>query len=207
MASDRIKATFRRRVMFRRSAGTARLATSFVLHLQTVRLMPSFHTRRVVRHPPKAMFDLVADVERYPEFLPLCEALEIRSRESASDGVEVIMATMTAGYGLIRESFTSRVQLDHRACKILVSYIDGPFRTLENQWLFLPHPHGCEVDFFIEYEFRSRALQMLVGALFDGAVRRFSHAFEIRAHRVYGWPSAEVGAGPALRSGARPPVG
>jgi coenzyme Q-binding protein COQ10 len=160
--------------------------------------MPSFHTRRIVRHPPKAMFDLVADVERYPEFLPLCEALEIRSRTAESDGVEVITATMTAGYGVIRESFTSRVRLDHPACRILVSYVDGPFRTLENQWSFLPHPHGCEVDFFIEYEFRSRTLQMLAGALFDGAVRRFSHAFEIRAHRVYGRPSAEVDADPGV---------
>jgi coenzyme Q-binding protein COQ10 len=138
------------------------------------------------------MFDLVADVERYPEFLPLCEALEVRSRAPESDGVEIITATMTAGYGLIRESFTSRVRLDHAALDILVNYIDGPFRTLENQWSFLPHPHGCEVDFFIKYEFRSHALQMLVGYLFDGAVRRFSHAFEIRAHRVYGRPSAEV---------------
>jgi coenzyme Q-binding protein COQ10 len=142
------------------------------------------------------MFDLVADVERYPEFLPLCEALEVRSRAPESDGVEVITATMTAGYGLLRESFTSRVRLDYTALDILVNYIDGPFRTLENQWSFLPHPQGCEVDFFIEYEFRSHALQMLVGYLFDGAVRRFSHAFEIRAHRVYGRPSAGVEADP-----------
>ena len=163
------------------------------------RLMPSFHTRRVVCHPPKAMFDLVADVERYPEFVPLCEALEIRSRTPESDGVEVITATMTAGYGLIRESFTSRVRLDHAAARILVSYVDGPFRTLENQWSFLLHPRGCEVDFFIQYEFRSRTLQMLVGALFDGAVRRFSDAFEIRADRVYGRPTAKVNIGTPLR--------
>jgi coenzyme Q-binding protein COQ10 len=158
--------------------------------------MPSFHTRRVVRHPPEAMFDLVADVERYPEFLPLCEALEVRSRALESDGVEVITATMTAGYGVIRESFTSRARLDRAALKIVVNYVDGPFRILENVWSFLPHPHGCVVDFFIEYEFRSRAMQMLVGYLFEGAVRRFSHAFEIRAHRVYGRPSAAVDAGP-----------
>jgi coenzyme Q-binding protein COQ10 len=145
------------------------------------------------------MFDLVADVERYPEFVPLCEALEIRSRTPESDGAEVITATMTAGYGLIRESFTSRVRLDHAAARILVSYVDGPFRTLENHWSFLPHPRGCEVDFFIQYEFRSRTLQMLVGALFDGAVRRFSDAFEIRADRVYGRPTAKVNIGTPLR--------
>jgi coenzyme Q-binding protein COQ10 len=161
--------------------------------------MPSFHTRRVVRHSPKAMFDLVADVERYPEFLPLCEGLEIRSRTRDNNGVEVITATMTAGYGLMRESFTSRVRLDHAACKILVSYVDGPFRTLENQWSFLPHPRGCEVDFFIEYEFRSRALQVLVGALFEGAVRRFSEAFENRAYRVYGHPDTGADAATPLR--------
>jgi coenzyme Q-binding protein COQ10 len=142
------------------------------------------------------MFELVADVERYPEFLPLCEALEVRSRVPEGDGIEVITATMTAGYGLIRESFTSRVRLDHTALKILVNYVDGPFRTLENLWSFLPHRHGCVVDFFIEYEFRSHALQMLVGYLFDGAVRRYSHAFEIRAHTVYGRPSAEVDVDP-----------
>jgi coenzyme Q-binding protein COQ10 len=159
--------------------------------------MHSYHTRRVVRHSPKAMFDLVADVERYPEFLPLCEALKIRSCVPDGEGVEVITATMTAGYGLMRESFTSRVRLDRKACKILVSYVDGPFRALENQWLFLPHPGGCEIDFFIEYEFRSRALQMFAGSLFHGVVRTFAQAFEIRALKVYGRPNVEMGAGPA----------
>jgi coenzyme Q-binding protein COQ10 len=143
------------------------------------------------------MFDLVADVERYPEFLPLCEALQVRSREPDGDGVEVVTATMTAGYGLMRESFTSRVRLDRKACKILVSYVDGPFRTLENQWSFLTHPCGCEVDFFIEYEFRSRALQMFAGSLFHGVVRTFAQAFEIRAHKVYGPPGVGMDAGPA----------
>lgn len=158
--------------------------------------MQSFHTRRIVGHPPMAMFDLVADVERYPEFLPLCDALKVRSRTLQGDGVEVIMATMTAGFGLFRETFTSRVRLDRAACKILVNYVDGPFRVLANRWSFLPHPRGCEVDFFIEYEFRSGTLQLLAGSLFHGAVRTFAHAFELRASRVYGRPNMALGADP-----------
>lgn len=153
--------------------------------------MPSFRTHRIVKHQPKAMFELVSDVERYPEFLPLCETLVVHSRGHKADGVEEILATMTVGYGPINESFTTRVQLDRENCRILVNYVDGPFRHLENTWVFHPHPVGCKVDFSIVYEFRSIALGMMMGAMFDRTFRKFVEAFEARADAIYG-------GGPAL---------
>lgn len=150
--------------------------------------MPTFRTKRIVAHSSDAMFDLVADVERYPEFLPLCEALTVRARTRDAAGRETVVANMTAGYGPMRESFTSRVTLDRATREILVSYVDGPFRRLENRWTFLPQGRGCEVDFYITYEFRSAALALLVGALFDRAFRKFAEAFEARADAVYGLP-------------------
>lgn len=151
--------------------------------------MPSFKTQRIVPHPPRAMFDLVADVERYPEFLPLCESLKIHSRGQLADGGEEVVASMTVGYGPIHESFTTRVRLDRAGQRILVSYVDGPFRHLENTWTFHAHPKGCRVDFSIIYEFRSMALGMVMGAMFDRAFRKFADAFEARADVVYGRPN------------------
>ncbi len=147
--------------------------------------MPTFHTRRRVPFTPRQMFDLVADVERYPEFLPLCEALQLTSREEKPDHT-ILVASMVAGYKAIRERFTTRVRLLPDENKVLVEYLDGPFRHLENRWQFDPVPGGCDVDFYINYEFRSLMLSMLVGALFDKAFRRFAAAFEARAHHIYG---------------------
>jgi coenzyme Q-binding protein COQ10 len=151
--------------------------------------MPTFSSRRRVRHSPANMFDLVADVEKYPLFLPLCEELRVRRRAAAGDnGVETLVADMTVGYKAIRETFTSRVTLDRPRLRINVEYVDGPFRYLENRWTFHEAPGGCEVEFFITYEFRSFALGVLMGAMFDRAFRRFSEAFERRADDVYGRP-------------------
>jgi coenzyme Q-binding protein COQ10 len=150
--------------------------------------MPSFRTTKFMAFTPRQMFDLVADVERYPEFLPLCEALTVRSRESRG-GVEVLVADMTAGYQAIRETFTSRVMLDAAQCTVAVEGTRdsrGPFSRLENRWEFHAAAGGCEVDFFIAYEFKSMMLQLLVGALFDRAFRRYTSAFEERARAVYG---------------------
>ena len=147
--------------------------------------MPSFATRRRVPYTPAQMFDLVADVERYPEFLPLCEGLTVRSRDEQADRT-VIVATMVAGYQAIRESFTTRVTLVPAEHKVLVEYLDGPFSRLENRWLMKPVAGGCEVDFYIDYAFRNPMLGLLVGALFDKAFRRFAEAFEARARAVYG---------------------
>ena len=146
--------------------------------------MPTFETVRHVNHSPERMFDLVADVEKYPEFVPLCERLKVRQRR-VIDGREVLIADLTAGYGPVNETFTSRVTLDRPQLVIAVEYIDGPFRHLDNRWTFRPAADGCEVDFWISYEFKSRMLSALMGSMFDKAFRKFSSAFEARADRIY----------------------
>lgn len=148
--------------------------------------MPQFSTKRRVRHTATQMFDLVADVEKYPQFVPLCSALTIKSR-TEKDGTTVMVADMTVAYKIIRETFTSRVMLDRANRTILVEYLSGPFKRMQNRWSF--HPMGedaCDVEFFIDYEFRSRTLAMLMGAMFDAAFRRFATAFEHRADEIYG---------------------
>ena len=163
-------------------------------------LMPQFSTRRRVRHSADDMFDLVADIERYPEFVPLCRAMRVIRRTQLADR-EIVVAEMEVAYKLIRESFTSRVTLIRGECTILVEYLDGPFRRMENRWVFHPlgrsahegadavqvgSPHACEIEFFISYEFRSRTLGLLMGAMFETAFRRFASAFESRADAVFG---------------------
>lgn len=148
--------------------------------------MPSFRITRAVRHTPQQMYDLVADVECYPEFLPLCESLRVLRRQPAGD-TEVLVAEMGVGYKAIRERFTTRVTLDPGGLKIVAEYIDGPFRHLENRWAFKENATGgCDIDFFITYEFKSRTLGLLMGTMFDRAFRKFTDAFEGRADRVYG---------------------
>ena len=148
--------------------------------------MPQFSTTRRVNHSAADMFDLVADVERYPQFVPLCRSLKVRKRISEPEGIEVLVADMTIAYKFIRETFASRVTLDRPNLHILVEYLEGPFSKLENRWTF--HPTGaqsCIVEFFIAYEFKSRTLGLVMGTMFDAAFRRFSTAFERRADRVY----------------------
>ncbi len=155
--------------------------------------MPSFSTTRRVPFTSRQMFDLVADVEQYPRFLPLCEALSIKKRER-DGGKETLICEMTVGYHAIRESFTSRVALDPDALLVhagsVPEYPSGPFRSVENRWTFAEAPGGCDVQFFISYEFKSLMMQMLVGSLFDRVFRRYTQAFEERAHAVYGSPDA-----------------
>lgn len=149
--------------------------------------MPMFNNTRRVKHSPEQMFALVADVEKYPQFLPLCEGLTVRRRTPREEGGEVLLADMTVGYKAIRETFTSRVTLDPENLKILVEYVDGPFRYLENRWTFKAQPGGgCEIGFFISYEFASRMLGLLMGTMFDRAFRKFAEAFERRADGIYG---------------------
>jgi coenzyme Q-binding protein COQ10 len=148
--------------------------------------MPRFANKRRVRHSAPQMFDLVADVERYPEFVPLCKALKIRQRTPNADGTEVIVADMTVSFKLVQETFTSKVTLDRANLKILVEYLRGPFSNLENRWTFEPKSDAeCDVGFFINYEFKSRMLAMLMGSMFDTAFQRFAAAFEKRADEVY----------------------
>jgi coenzyme Q-binding protein COQ10 len=149
--------------------------------------MPQFRTKRRVRHSAADMFDLVADMERYPEFVPLCQSMRVRRRAPSAEGIETAVAEMTVAYKFARETFTTRVTLDRPNLQILVEYLDGPFSRMENRWDF--HPTGeptCEVEFFISYEFRSRVFAMLMGAMFEAAFRRFAEAFERRADKVYG---------------------
>jgi len=148
--------------------------------------MHVYETTHPVAHSAEDMFALVARIEDYPKFLPLCEALEVKRRDAEGDK-EVIVATMTVGYGLIRESFTTKVHLDPTARTVLVEYLDGPFTFLENRWRFQPKSGGaCDVAFYIAYAFRSRLFERLVGPLFAKAVERYTTAFETRADAIYG---------------------
>ena len=130
---------------------------------------------------PEQLFELVADVGRYPEFLPWCVACRVRKREADS-----ITADLVIGFKMLRERFTSKVRLDRPGGKIHVTYIEGPFRYLNNHWVFEPHPEGCLVDFYVDFEFRSRLLQKMFQPLFHEAVRRMVSAFEARAAEQYG---------------------
>jgi coenzyme Q-binding protein COQ10 len=148
--------------------------------------MPQFRSKRRVQHSAADMFDLVADVERYPEFVPLCRSMRVRKR-TGGEGTETLTAEMTVAYKMMRETFTSRVTLDKPNLAIRVEYLDGPFSHLDNRWTFTAvSERVCEVEFFIAYEFKSRVLGMLMGAMFDAAFRRFAGAFERRADAVYG---------------------
>ena len=140
-----------------------------------------------MRHAAADMFDLVADVERYPEFVPLCRSLIVRRRIPEPEGIEIVIADMTVAYKMVHETFASRVTLDRANLDILVEYLEGPFSHMENRWDFHPlHERECEIEFFITYEFRSRMLGLMMGAIFDTAFRRFAIAFEKRADQVYG---------------------
>jgi coenzyme Q-binding protein COQ10 len=152
--------------------------------------MPTHAEHQLVPYRPDQLFDLVADVGRYPEFLPWCVGARVRSRTETEE-----VADLTIGFGPFRESFTSRVTLD-RPRRVRVSYERGPFRYLNNQWDFIPHTSGTEVGFFVDFEFRSRILQAAIGVVFNEAVRRMVNAFHRRARQVYGPPPAPSAATP-----------
>ncbi len=147
--------------------------------------MPTHAERRHLPYRADQLFDLVADIERYPEFLPWCTGARIRERKD-----NVIVADLLIGFRMVRERFTSRVTLN-RPDRIDVAYSEGPFRYLNNHWRFEAQPDGtCVIDFFVDFEFRSRMLQHLIGVLFNEAVRRMVGAFEGRARQLYGGPDA-----------------
>lgn len=146
--------------------------------------MPSFSNIRRVPFTAQQMYDLVANVEAYPEFLPLCESLKVLERRQVGE-LTVLEARMGVGYKAIRETFTSRVTLTPAGPFIVVEYLDGPFRRLENRWRFIPSPGGSDIDFYVDYEFRSPILAVLMGVMFDKAFRQFAGAFEERARKVY----------------------
>ena len=145
--------------------------------------MPTHAEKKLLPYTREQLFDLVADIERYPEFLPWCVGARVRER----NGNE-ILSDLLIGYKMVRERFTSRVVL-HRPDRIDVSYSEGPFKYLTNHWLFEPQPGGgCLIDFYVDFEFRSKMLQKLMGMFFHEGVRRMVSAFETRAHALYGEP-------------------
>ena len=145
--------------------------------------MPTHAEKRVLPYTPEQLLALVADVERYPEFLPWCLAARVRERRP-----DLMVADMIIGFRMFRERFTSRVTLDPSK-QIDVAYAEGPFRYLTNHWTFTPVPGGCRVGFFVDFEFKSRLLQRLIEVLFNEAVRRMVSAFEKRALDLHGAPS------------------
>ena len=150
--------------------------------------MPEFSERKIVAYSAEQMFDLVADVGRYPEFLPWCVDARVRQRTE-----HLLVADMTIGFGPFRETFTSRVELE-RTRSIKVKYEQGPFKTMLNEWTFAPDPKGTAVGFWINFEFRSRILQAALNVVYGEAVRRMTNAFLKRARDVYGVPGATTAA-------------
>ncbi len=160
--------------------------------------MPTHAENRVVPFTPEQMFDLVADVERYPEFLPWCVAARVFRRQG-----NVVHADLVVGFRMFRERFTSKVTLDPPG-RVDVEYIKGPFRYLNNHWLFLPAAEGhCVIDFYIDFEFHSRLMQRMMGVLFNEAVRIMVSAFEKRARAMYGAGAASTAEAAADAPGAR----
>jgi coenzyme Q-binding protein COQ10 len=150
--------------------------------------MPTHAEQRELPYSPEQLFDLVADIERYPEFLPWCRGARVFRREG-----EVLYADLVIGFKMFRERFTSRVTLT-RPGRIDVEYVDGPFRHLNNHWLFLAAAQEghCVIDFYIDFEFHSRVLRRALTPLFNEAVRRMISAFEARAHAIHGRPEDTV---------------
>lgn len=142
--------------------------------------MPTHSEERLLPFTPQQLFDMVADVESYPKFLPWCEAVRIKRREE-----KLLVADLVVGFKLIREAFTSHVDLDRHNLRIGVEYLDGPFRYLKNYWIFKEHEGGCLIDFHVDFEFRSKLLKTIMEPIFHEAVRLMVGAFEQRAHSLY----------------------
>ena len=143
--------------------------------------MPTHKEKRVLPYTPEQLYGLVIDIERYPEFLPWCMGARVKTRRE-----DLIVADLVIGFRMFRERFTSRVRPDDAGRRIDVTYAEGPFKYLENHWVFEEHPEGCLIDFYVDFEFRSKLLQKLIESLFHEAVRRMVAAFETRARDLYG---------------------
>ena len=162
--------------------------------------MPTHAEQKVLPYTPEQLFALVADIERYPEFLPWCVGARIRERRDT-----VILADLIIGFSMFRERFTSRVTLN-RPHRIDVVYTEGPFKYLNNHWIFERVPGGCRIDFFVDFEFKNAVFRKLLDVFFNEAVRRMVHAFEERAKQIYG-PGGQAAAGtppPSRRSPSKP---
>jgi coenzyme Q-binding protein COQ10 len=147
--------------------------------------MPIHEEKRVLPYRPDQLYGLVMDIERYPEFLPWCLGARVKTRRE-----DLIVADLIIGFKMFRERFTSRVMPDATGRRIDVTYAEGPFKYLENHWVFEDHPQGCLIDFYVDFEFRSKLLQKVIEGLFHEAVRRMVAAFETRAQDLYGTTAA-----------------
>lgn len=148
--------------------------------------MPTHGEKRVLPYTAEQMYDLVADVGRYPEFLPWNSAARVRRTVSQPDGRVLMEADLVISFKVFRERFASRVMLDEAARHIDTEYLDGPFKYLKSHWIFHDHPDGCEVEFFVDFEFKSAVLQGVIGLVFNEAMHRIVSAFEKRAEALYG---------------------
>ena len=148
--------------------------------------MPGIHQKRTLPYTPEQMYDLVADVKSYPEFLPWVIATRIKS-----DSETEMVADMVVGFKAIREKFTSRVE-KKRPDSINVHYVDGPLSDLDNDWAFRPVEGGCEIDFRVDFTFKNKIFEALAGAYFDRAFRKMMTAFEDRANELYGSNSSSA---------------
>jgi len=146
--------------------------------------MPTHTEKRIMPYTAKQMYDLVADVETYPDFLPWCAATRIRKVTKDSHKT-IIEADLIIAFKVFRERFGSRVTLKAKKFSIDVEYLDGPFKYLNNHWIFRDVDGGCEADFFVDFEFKSRVLQALIGVVFNEAMQRIVKAFEMRADDLY----------------------
>ncbi len=153
--------------------------------------MPTHAEKKFLQYTPDQMYRLVADIERYPEFLPWCTGARIRRRVG-----NIVYADLMIGFKMVRERFTSTVVMG--PSRIDVTYAEGPFQYLSNHWIFEPAPGGCQIDFFVDFEFKSKMLQKIISVLFGEAVRRMVGAFETRADALYGSAKAQ----PSLASRA-----
>ncbi len=142
--------------------------------------MTTHAEQRLIRHSPEQLFDLVVDVSRYPEFLPWCLACRVRKQTDTA-----LVADLIIGFQVFKEQFTSHVQMDRDDLIIKVEYVEGPFKYLINRWKFSKHPDGCMIDFYVDFEFKSRLLQTVIESLFTEAVKRMVSAFETRADYLY----------------------
>ncbi|MDX1923376.1 MAG: type II toxin-antitoxin system RatA family toxin [Alphaproteobacteria bacterium] len=142
--------------------------------------MPHHHEKRILPYTPQQLFELVADVGKYQEFLPWCVGSRINWRKQNTFNADVLI-----GYKAIRETFTSTVTLTPYEA-ITVHYEHGPFAKLQNYWTFAAHKDGCEVEFFIDFEFRTGLLNNIIASFFGEAVKRMIDAFEKRAKAIYG---------------------
>ncbi len=148
--------------------------------------MPTHSENRVMPYSAQQMYDLVADVRRYPEFLPWNAAARVRAVTPQPDGTEVMEADLVISFKVFRERFGSRVTLDPARMRIDTEYLDGPFRYMKSYWQFKDHPEGCAVAFFVDFEFKNAVLQNLIGTVFNHAMQRIVRAFEQRAAALYG---------------------